>query len=361
MADRSVGTGHRRDLVVVGGGPVGLATALMAARSGLATTVLEPRPGVIDKACGEGLMPGALAALARLGVDPPGVPLLGISYLAGDREARADFRDGPGRGVRRTALHDSLRRAAAAAGVEVLALTATGIDQDDAEVVVRTRGADRRAGPDLAAAHAIAADGLHSRMRRTLGLSATGHGARRHGLRCHYGIRPWSDRVEVHWGVDAEAYVTPVTPDVVGVALLTSRRDGFDAVLRQFGALHERLDGAEAVTAVLGAGPLRQRSTRRVAGRVLLVGDASGYVDALTGEGIALGIAQASAALRAVLAGRPQAYEWGWRRATWRYAALTHALVGATGVGWVRRGLVPAADALPGVFAGAVHELGRVR
>ena len=54
---------------------------------------------------------------------------------------------------------------------------------------------------------------------------------------------------------------------------------------------------------VRGAGPLRQRLQRAVAGRVLLVGDAAGYVDALTGEGIALALAQAPAAVRAVIGG----------------------------------------------------------
>jgi flavin-dependent dehydrogenase len=66
------------DLLIVGGGPAGLATALHAARVGLDVTVWEQRPGVVDKACGEGLMPGAVAALQDLGVRPPGEPLNGI-------------------------------------------------------------------------------------------------------------------------------------------------------------------------------------------------------------------------------------------------------------------------------------------
>src|SRR6187431_2241863 len=112
------------DLVVVGGGPVGLAAALYAVRSGLTVVVLEPREGAIDKACGEGLMPGGVHALAALGVNPVGCDLVGIRYVCGGRQAEADFSGGWGRGVRRTELHTALRSAAAAAGVEVFRLAA---------------------------------------------------------------------------------------------------------------------------------------------------------------------------------------------------------------------------------------------
>src|SRR6185312_17092410 len=96
------------DLLIVGGGPGGLATALHARRLGLSVIVAEPRENPIDKACGEGLMPGGLAELAALGVDPPGMPFRGIAYLSEHRRAEAVFRNGPGRGVRRTTLHATL-------------------------------------------------------------------------------------------------------------------------------------------------------------------------------------------------------------------------------------------------------------
>jgi flavin-dependent dehydrogenase len=350
------------DVLVVGGGPVGLAAALAVTRSGRSAVVLEPRDGPVDKACGEGLMPGAVAALARLGVHPRGVPLTGIRYLAGDRRAQADFRDGPGRGVRRTTLHSALRDAVDRAGVPVLPLAADRLTTVDGGVRVSTREAGQRPGPGLMACYVLAADGLHSPTRRTLGLDVPAAGAPRYGLRRHHVLAPWSDHVEVHWGPDAEAYVTPVAPDLVGVAILTRSRAGYDALLAGFPALRARLDGADQPpTDVRGAGPLRQRSRRRVEGRVLLVGDASGYVDALTGEGIALGLAQVAEAVAAIEAGRPEDYERGWRRATWRYTVLTEALVRATRPAWARRAVVPAARAVPPVFAGAVHELGRVR
>src|SRR5581483_1661760 len=101
-------TTYDADLLVVGGGPGGLATALHARRQGLSVIVAEPRDTPVDKACGEGLMPGGLAELASLGVDPVGLPLRGIAYLREHRRAEADFRNGPGRGVRRTTLHATL-------------------------------------------------------------------------------------------------------------------------------------------------------------------------------------------------------------------------------------------------------------
>lgn len=352
------------DVVIAGGGPVGLAAALYAVRAGLSVTVHEPRVGVIDKACGEGLMPGAVAALAALGVDPAGEPLRGIRYLAPGRSADAVFRDGPGRGVRRTTVHASLLEAVLAAGVEVVPAAVGRVRQDADGVHAVGPGSPTRAR------YLLAADGLHSPIRHQLGLDRPTHGPRRFGLRQHFAVAPWTDHVEVHWSGQAEAYVTPVGPRLVGVALLTARRAPFDTQLRDFPELGERLSPVAAPSdspsdldqrsdSVRGAGPLRQRARHRVAGRVLLIGDASGYVDALTGEGIALGLAQARAAVAAICAGEPSSYERQWRRVTWRYSALTHALLAASRVPAVRSRLVPAAAALPRVFATAVNELAK--
>ncbi|MDP9317468.1 MAG: NAD(P)/FAD-dependent oxidoreductase [Actinomycetota bacterium] len=336
------------DVAVAGGGPVGLGAALYAHRAGLDVTVFEPRTGAIDKACGEGLMPGAVGALADLGIDPPGHPLRGIRYIAGDRYAEADFRHGLGRGVRRTTLHDALGAAVAAAGIPVVRHAVMEVVQDGASV--RLDGTCAR--------YLLAADGLHSPMRRLLRMDDPVQCGQRFGLRCHAEIAPWTDHVEVHWSDLAEAYVTPVGPRLVGVALLTSSRGTFDELLAGFPVIRERMAGATR-SRVRGAGPLRQRSRRRVAGRVLLVGDASGYVDALTGEGIALGLAQARAAVAAILAGRPETYEASWQRVTWRYRLLTAALLRASRLSPVRRSIVPAAARLPRVFAAAVNELAR--
>ncbi|SDP63250.1 Dehydrogenase (flavoprotein) [Pedococcus dokdonensis] len=347
------------DLLVVGGGPVGLATALYAVRRGLTVEVLEPRPGPVDKACGEGLMPGGLTALAELGVHPDGHAVKGIRYLSARGSAVADFRHGLGRGVRRTELHSRLAGAVEHAGVAVHRLSATDLRQDADGVDVATSSPGGTEGPTLRAGHVVAADGLHSWTRRHLGLDHPPDRAARYGLRQHFHLAPWSNHVDVLWAADAEAYVTPVGDDLVGVAVLSRRRRPFAEHLAQFPSLASHLAGAEPATAVQGAGPLRQRSRRRVDGRVLLVGDASGYVDALTGEGISLGLAQARAAVSAVAGGHPRDYERAWLAATWRCSLLTHGLLQATRPQVARRALVPLAARAPWVFSAAVNELGR--
>ena len=108
---------------------------------------------------------------------------------------------------------------------------------------------------------------------------------------------------------------------------------------------------------VHGAGPLRQDVSSRVAGRVLLVGDAAGYLDALTGEGLALSFRCAEALVTRVVSGSVEEYERDYRRITRRYRLLTSSLLWASGVPSVRRRLVPAAAHLPPVFRAAVNAL----
>lgn len=337
-----------RDLLVAGGGPIGLATALYAARAGLDVGVREPRSGVIDKACGEGLMPPAVAALRDLDVVPDGHPIDGIRYVDGDRSAEAPFRHGSGLGVRRTVLHGALRARADDTGIDVEHTPVREIvDRGDHLLV---DGAPTR--------YLVAADGLHSPVRRLLDLGGPPGRRRRHGLSCHVAVAPWTPFVEVHWADVGEAYVTPVDDEHVGVAVLTAERRPLDDLLADFPLLLERI-GGHPRTRTRGAGPLRQRSRRRVAGRVLLAGDAAGYVDALTGEGIASGLAQARAAVAAVADGQAQRYEREWRRLCRRHDLLTGGLVLATSIPPVRRRIVRAAAVLPRIFDTAVDQLAK--
>ncbi|WP_406313902.1 NAD(P)/FAD-dependent oxidoreductase [Streptosporangium sp. NBC_01639] len=334
------------DVLIAGGGPAGLATAIHAALAGMEAVVVEPRSIPVDKACGEGLMPSGAAALRSLDVPVEGHPLRGIRYLDGRRQAQAAFRDGPGLGVRRTALHAALYQRAAELGVKIVEGRVAGVRQD--------RDGVQAAG--LRARWLVAADGLHSPLRALLGLGLPDNRPRRYGLRRHYRVAPWTDFVEVHWAAAGEAYVTPVGDELVGVAVLSSRRRGYLEHLADFPSLVARLEGPVA-TPVRGAGPLRQRVRARVAGRVLLVGDAAGYTDALTGEGVSLALLSAQALVRCLLAGAPQSYESAWLRLSRRHRLLTGALLETRRHRTAARLIVPAAHRMPALFGAAVHAL----
>jgi flavin-dependent dehydrogenase len=373
------------DVLVAGGGPVGLATAIRCALAGLSVTVAEPRVTPVDKACGEGVMPAAVRRLAALGVTPDGHPVRGIRYLDAAHQADALFTRGDGLGVRRTVLHAALAARAADLGIPVIPARVTAFERHAGHVTAA--GVEAR--------YLVAADGLHSTIRRVLeggtpavtdgGPRRAGPGSRspvpRYGLRRHYLVAPWTDLVEVHWAPRAEAYVTPVSADVVGIGLLfvRPRRDGgphrdgppdaataghgagddaggdFEARLSAFPALLGRLGDAPPASEIRGAGPMRQDVRRRVYGRVLLVGDASGYVDALTGEGIGVGLAQAEALAGCLAADRPADYERAWRRASgpaWRFTA---GLLWSRNQPFLGPRIVPAAQRLPWLFAALVN------
>ena len=195
-------------------------------------------------------MPGAVADLAALGIELPGHELAGIRYVQGDRRVDAPFKAGPGRGVRRTALHVALSDAVAREGVPVERRTVRTLTQDADGVLVDGERAR----------YVIAADGLHSTVRRLVGLEGPRRGRRRFGLRRHLAMTPWTPFVEVHWSPRAEAYVTPVADDCVGVAVLVDGGGDYDDLLTGFpGAARAagrraRLEGARG-RAVAAARP----------------------------------------------------------------------------------------------------------
>ena len=355
------------DLLIVGGGPAGLATAIRARQAGLGATVLDRSRPPVDKPCGEGLMPDGLARLTELGVTlspHESAPFRGIRYLDEHTVADGDFPggrsgDGGGLGVRRTVLHRALVARAEAVGVDLRwGERATGIDIGPEAVAVTTTDGVHR-GRVL-----VGADGLRSRVRRWAGLEApeepgvSGRRRARFGVRRHFRLAPWSDRVEVHWTDGAEAYVTPVAPDLVGVAMLWSgETSGFDELLSRFPALAARLAGAPAASDDRGCGPLRQRPRAVVRGRIALVGDASGYLDAITGEGLSLAFHHAFALVDAVTARDLRRYARAHRRLRRLPEALIRLLLAVERRPALRRRTLRALAADPELFSRllAVH------
>lgn len=286
------------DVLIVGGGPAGLAAALAARRKGLSVVVADGSRPPIDKACGEGLLPDSREAAAQIGLHIPeaaGHPFTGVRFLSGGRAVEADFPRGHGLGLRRTTLHSLLADATLQAGVDLR--WGTPISSLDS----------------IPARYVIGADGAGSRVRRWAGLEETLHNSRRYACRQHFATRPWTDRMEIYWSDGCQIYVTPTGEQEVCVALIS--RDPHlklgAALLQFFPALRERLLDSPASSRERGAvtSMLRLRSVS--AGNVALIGDASGSVDAITGEGICLTFRQAAVLADALAVDNLAAYDAG--------------------------------------------------
>lgn len=294
------------DVLVIGAGPAGLSAGIVFARHGLRTLVCDKRELPHDKACGEGIMPVGVTHLRRLGVTNyllphDYYPFLGIRYFSQQGAcATGSFHEGPGWGILRLRLLSALLSRARQlpdleirTGVHVKYGGKAGnypcIQVDEDQILARL---------------VVGADGIHSRVRRWAGLQGQPPSIYRWGVRQHFAISPWSEYVEVHWEHGLEAYLTPCGQNLVGVTFLWDRNvwskipggpEIFPFFLNKFPRLEQYLAGAAPVDRPRAIGPLQASARSVIHAGVLLIGDASGYLDALTGEGISLALAQALA------------------------------------------------------------------
>jgi menaquinone-9 beta-reductase len=350
------------DVFVVGGGPAGLATAIAASQKGLRVTVADGAAPSIDKPCGEGMMPETLAALRSLGVEiePQEVrKFRGISFAQAfvqkdervqeDTRVFADFPQGAGIGMRRHLLHERLVARAEECGVElrwntpVMGIDAAGTHRINVQLSLGK----------ISARWVIGADGQGSRVRRWSGLEAARRTKLRHARRRHYRVSPWSEYVEIYWGLHSQAYVTPVGAEEVCIVVMSESADrvSFDQALCEFPQVKTRLAGAELASRERGAITSIHTLRHVQRGNVALVGDASGSVDPITGEGLRLAFRQAFALADFISANELPAYERAHHDLARHPIRMGHAMLWLCRHPRIRARLIRVMAAKPDLFA----------
>lgn len=309
------------DVAISGAGPAGTSLAIHLGRRGYRVALFERGIFPREKPCGEGMMPAGVAALEELGISTQelGADFFGVRYCSGGRVAEGHFPAGgaPGRGMRRRDLDAALARLASQTpGVSLH----TGM-----RVTAPLREAGRVCGllvegQPVRARLVVAADGAQSRLRHSLRLGLPAP-RRRIGMRMHFRRAAGTaaqPRVEIFLGPGRELYVTPLPRGEFLVAALaeaealrgsaeTSFRNWWQAVP----ALAGRVRAAEPVSDLLVTSPLSGRARRRVLPGCVLLGDAAGFTDPITGGGMAQAL-QTARLLAGHLGARPD----------WNLAAL---------------------------------------
>jgi len=293
------------EVFVIGGGPAGLAAAIVARQRDLEVVVADGNHPPIDKPCGEGLLPDSIAALAQLGVEiqrSEGFPLRGINFIDQRISVTADFPTRLGVGLRRPILHQKMLDIASELGVKFLWKTPV--------VAIQPNGVTLAGGNLIRAHWIVGADGGQSRVRAWAGLDPSNRNDGRLAFRAHFAVAPWSDHVEIHWADYAQAYVTPVSPAEVCVVVASEKRARSSSLgLELFPALARRLMNVHLARPERGIVTTMHRLRNVYRSNVALIGDASGSVDAITGEGLSLSFQQARALAHAMVTNDLAAYQ----------------------------------------------------
>ena len=335
----------RADVLVIGAGPAGIATAIAASLKGLHVAVLDYRKPPIEKSCGEGLLPSAVSNLRSLGVHlntNAGFPFCGIRFSDEEFSASARITKGTGYGVRRAELHRILVERACEVGVSFhWGTRVTGFDG---------RGA-QAGGTYFPCRWLVGADGQNSTLGKWANLSSRRPRLARFGFSRHYAVAPWDDLVEVHWGPGCQIFLTPTGDDEICIALLSHDPQlRIERALTYFPEVAKHLKGSRFLTAELGGVTALGRARGVVSGHVALVGDASFTVDGVTGQGLSLAFQQAILLAEAFERGDLDYYETAHReisRAPWR---MTRLLLLMDQSAWLRRKVLRLFAGNPALF-----------
>jgi len=324
------------DVLVVGAGPAGSLAALVLARAGVNVRLLDRVEFPRDKLCGDSINPGALALLRRhalaADVETRGVSIRGMLVTGpGNAEVNGRYADGvTGRSLRRREFDATLLDAATRAGarfeanVRVTGASASEVNgsQTVNAVVIRTDSgsvAERRA-PMI-----IAADGRRSSIAFGLGLARHPARPRRWALGAYFeGVNGLEDRGEMHIRKGRYIGVAPLPDGLANVCVVISELAArsfmhapdvaLEAAIVSDRRLRGRFDGARRVTAVQVLGPLAVDVSGAGLGGLLLAGDAAGFIDPMTGDGLRIALRGAELAAEAAMGhldGRiPQPHVW---------------------------------------------------
>jgi geranylgeranyl reductase family protein len=326
---------EERQVVIVGAGPAGTASAILLHRLGHDVLLLDRATFPRDKPCGEYSSPQTLTILRRLGVAAeiealPPHRLYGMRvYAPNGTHYTVDYHSVTGEhyalSIPRLRLDNVLVQGAKRQDVEVREgwrVTAVGPwDGAGRTLTVRTREGERRIRAQLV----IGADGHHSVVAKEAGLTAARwqhRWPRRVGIMAHYEGVTSMDRygamVVGPRGFHGYSGIAPLGGGLTNVAFVfdmdalkrrgTTLERFFEQSINALPPVREALAGARRVSKIHGVGPLAQGARRAVADGLLLVGDAAIYLDPFTGEGVYKGLRSAELAVetadRALRAGK---------------------------------------------------------
>ena len=344
---------NRCDVLVVGAGPAGSALAARLARSGarviLAERASHPRP----KACAEYASPRLPDELARIGLAdsawlPVAVPLSGMDLHAGGRVVRIGYSDRrgprPAWGIDRLRFDHLLAEHAAASGATLRERSRLASLHVEGGRVAGARLRDLATGRTerIDADWVVGADGVRSTVARLVGVERPVRYPRRLGLVAHHtGTLELIEHAEMHVGRDWYVGLAPMPGGELNVGMAlplddarVSARERYRAAIDGLPAVAQRLASTTRLTPIRGTAPIGHRVSRPAGPGWLLIGDAAGFVDPFTGEGIHRALRSARAAHDALVADGDVVarYRRERRRAFAAKTALTWLVQGVLGV-----------------------------